>query len=132
LAPNDTCHGYHYLAHRLCAREYPPLKVNELNVIEEPVESVLPTSSKPTYFDGIKISIYPNPVSTTLNIRLFGANVCKKVTITDVSGAVVQSAILKSEHTSLLAFDVNDLKPGFYIVVVETDKGRFVDRFSKF
>jgi hypothetical protein len=112
-------------------QEVSSLKINVLNIIEEPQESVLPTSSITSPLDGMEIRLYPNPASVTLNIRLFGANGFKKITITDVSGAEIQSAIGNSDNSTYYIFDVNSLKTGFYIIIVETEKGRIVNRFCK-
>lgn len=68
------------------------------------------------------INIYPNPVSSVLNIEGINEG---QVTITDVMGQTVYSSSVKSE------IDVRNFRTGIYFITVENDKQQKMLKFIK-
>ena len=75
-------------------------------------------------FTNAEISIYPNPVTHTLNISMLEAS-GKDYLIYNAVGQV----ILKGMYNESL--DVSNLSNGVYILQINTDKEQFRKRFIK-
>lgn len=88
--------------------------------------SVLPTSIQefgdPTFFD-----IFPNPVSTLLNITLLN-NHYGTYTIYDAFGKMIQKTPLREINTQM---DVSPLAKGVYYIEVVTETQKGVKKFVK-
>ncbi len=85
---------------------------------------LLPETSLPAdYSRDPAIKLYPNPADDLLNIESTGR--INMLTILDVSG----SLHMKSGRRS--AVDVSDLKPGIYILKVNTTNGTHIRKFIK-
>ncbi|MGM0480147.1 MAG: T9SS type A sorting domain-containing protein [Bacteroidota bacterium] len=69
-----------------------------------------------------EIAIYPNPVSTVLNIDGIDEGL---VTITDVMGQTVYSSRIKNQ------INVNDFRTGIYFITVENDGQQSMLKFIK-
>jgi len=74
----------------------------------------------------IEISIYPNPVSETLQIQSEGI---KSFTLTDISGRVLQQkSMSKTSHAIL---NLHNLPKGMYVIQVETTRGVHTEKIVK-
>lgn len=74
----------------------------------------------------IEISIYPNPVSETLQIQSEGI---KSFTLTDISGRVLQyKAKLNTSNETL---NLQHLPKGMYVLQVETTRGVHTEKIMK-
>lgn len=81
-------------------------------------------------FSGSDMSIYPNPVNDLLYLNLGVAGESSQVRIFDVSGQEVARQPLsnkQSQHTIL----TGQLRPGTYIIRVDTDRETLTQRFVK-
>jgi hypothetical protein len=76
--------------------------------------------------NNIEISIYPNPVSETLQIQSEGL---KSIVLTDVSGRVLQQKIMS--NTSHAILNVHNLPKGMYVLQVETTRGVHTEKIVK-
>ena len=75
--------------------------------------------------DGFEM--YPNPVNDVLKLK--SDALIKRVLITDLIGK--QMEIIKSADSELLSVDVSTLKPGAYVIKVETDNDVRTGKFIK-
>ena len=81
----------------------------------------------PDDYIGASLEIYPNPVSTELNIKTTNGNV-SRVTIVDVLGQIVYRQIFAS---SALSIDVSAFVPGIYVLEAETASGIITRKFIR-
>ena len=72
------------------------------------------------------LSIYPNPVTTMLNISNTNNVEIKNISVTDINGRVV-----KNETGSLTQINVSDLNAGVYFVTIEAAEGKTTKKFIK-
>jgi hypothetical protein len=70
--------------------------------------------------------VYPNPVRDQLKIRLKQGAMIRSVKIATTSGMVVQTIIRDEKE-----IDVSGLHAGMYILSVDTNKGRIIEKFIK-
>lgn len=77
------------------------------------------------YLNDSAVSVYPNPVSTKLNIKLSPYINLKSISIYNSMGQLVQVDSNPSE-----TIDVSGLKTGSYVIKITSDKGRMIS--SKF
>lgn len=70
--------------------------------------------------------VYPNPVSSILNVQFASADI-HTICITDVQGKVV----LSKAYTSSESINVDDLDKGFYILTGYSDEGSVFTKFCK-
>jgi hypothetical protein len=77
-----------------------------------------------TNFEFKKISLYPNPTNSVLNIQTLEQ--IKTVTITDISGRVSSFKALDTK-----TIDVSSLPNGIYFVAIQTDNGTVREKFIK-
>lgn len=73
----------------------------------------------------MRFSIYPNPVSETLQIKLSEVTPIRSVTILKLNGQKVK------EENNVSSIDVRDLPKGLYLVQVTTDKDISTQKFIK-
>lgn len=72
-------------------------------------------------------SIYPNPASNVLNVRSFNT-VADAVVLRDVAGKVVLNKNLTNSNES---FDISNLKPGIYLVQIQTGNNLLTQKLVK-
>jgi hypothetical protein len=77
-------------------------------------------------FANEKISIYPNPASTILNIKLIDNSSIDHLTISDLSGKKIIEQ--KSNQTFI---NVEGLAQGIYVLEVVSDGNKNVSKFVK-
>ncbi|WP_165822235.1 T9SS type A sorting domain-containing protein [Hymenobacter edaphi] len=75
----------------------------------------------------LEVSMYPNPVTDKLNVRVSGASSAATVQVTDLMGRVVLNGKLGLDG----AFDVTRLKAGTYIVTVSSDGEKVSQKIVK-
>jgi hypothetical protein len=64
-----------------------------------------------------KIEVYPNPVIKTLNIRVDGSIIIRKITLYNILGQTITPKIITNK------IDVNNCHSGLYFLKIETDQG---------
>lgn len=75
------------------------------------------------------VSIAPNPVSNMLNLTIGTTAVITKYSIIDATGKVLQSK--KVNFTTAANLDVSTLPNGLYLLVVESNSGKAIQKFIK-
>lgn len=78
------------------------------------------TGTEPTWADAL--SVYPNPVSSTLTVELPVTETLDAVSLKAISGATVVQPGIKA-HQKTLTLDVSQLPKGLYLLQVETASG---------
>jgi hypothetical protein len=68
-----------------------------------------------------QFGVYPNPAAGFVTIRLPEASGDKEITITDISGKVIQSKVISGAASLKQTFSLQDTAPGNYIIKVVTD-----------
>lgn len=72
---------------------------------------------------GAQLSLYPNPSNSVVNI-LLESNLIRSITLLDIYGKTVwQQSFTKQTLSSETQINVSELKNGWYILRVETEKG---------
>lgn len=84
------------------------------------------TNLKVASFETAKISIFPNPSSSILNVQLINNEEVNKITITDLSGRKVKEE--KGNHTKI---NIENLPSGIYIMDVYTGNSKVSNKFIK-
>jgi hypothetical protein len=83
-------------------------------------------------FDKTSFSLYPNPVHSTLNIRLSQLATNSTISITDVLGQeILKLNIDTRTNADNMKINMSDLPNGMYFVVVENNAKQIVKRFIK-
>ncbi|CAG0998020.1 Thermophilic serine proteinase [Flavobacteriales bacterium] len=76
-----------------------------------------------------RISVFPNPANTVLNIQLNGTTSgSKQIELSSLEGKILLTAFTK-ENTSVL--DIADLAKGLYVLKVKTEDDTFVRKIIK-
>lgn len=75
------------------------------------------------------ITVYPNPVEDILNVKLKDSRVTM-VSITDLSGRAIKT-VLTNNPKNDFSVTVSDLSAGNYLIIIDTDKGKFSKKFIK-
>lgn len=75
------------------------------------------------------VTIYPNPVVDIVNVISKNSKI-NLVSIVDLSGKAIKT-ILTSDNKTELSINVTELNAGNYILIIDTDKGRFSKKFIK-
>jgi hypothetical protein len=73
---------------------------------------------------GNAVTIFPNPVSNTLQIEIINGIAVERVTVYSIVGERLQS-------TWVTSIDFSDLSPGVYFVEVLTDRGNIIKKIIK-
>ncbi|MFW5793688.1 MAG: T9SS type A sorting domain-containing protein [Bacteroidota bacterium] len=73
------------------------------------------------------ISVYPNPFKNILNIELKDID-AEKIQIININGSVVFESNAVQEN---IVINLSELKQGFYILTIFTDKGRIKNKLIK-
>lgn len=88
--------------------------------IERKFNVLAVTGTEPTWADAL--TIYPNPISTSLTVELPQGEYFETVSLSTVSGATLLEQNVKNRvHQTTL--DTRQLPSGFYVLKVETPKG---------
>jgi hypothetical protein len=74
-----------------------------------------------------QISLFPNPTTGVLNIEQVTARLVE-INITDLSGKKILSSELNTLHSTI---DLNDLKPGTYLIEMTLNNTKRVERIVK-
>ncbi|MFC5269262.1 T9SS type A sorting domain-containing protein [Adhaeribacter terreus] len=77
----------------------------------------------------ISVSIYPNPTQNLLNIDLLENTQIVTAQLTDVTGKVILTHHFKASEAKKL--NLENLKPGIYLLKLETEKGQTVRKILK-
>jgi hypothetical protein len=79
--------------------------------------------------DNLLVSVYPNPFSSLINIKLNMPLIEKaKITIYDQKGSLIQEFNLKPYEQSEINWQTGALAPGNYILYVETSDRRIIKK----
>lgn len=71
--------------------------------------------------DDIQVSVFPNPTSDKLNIKLSGNNNPAKVILTNIAGQFVYSSTIMANQ-NLVGIDLSSQAPGLYILSIYNDE----------
>jgi hypothetical protein len=71
------------------------------------------------------ITVFPNPSSKTIFVKMPAGVVCESVTIYNVSGIIMQNDMTVSN--SDVSIDITKLASGFYILKVKTNSGTLLN-----
>jgi len=83
-------------------------------------------------FDVASFSLYPNPVSSSLTVRMSQLTSVASLTITDVLGQELHSIKIDTRKVSEeYKMDLSSIPNGIYFVVIESDAKQIVKRFVK-
>lgn len=109
------------------------LSSNSMRLADENNNSIV--SNINTLPSVLECNLYPNPVSTQLNVHIDGIENQKTtyLQIIDISGRVLNSSefrIIKEENQDMI-LDVQQLQNGFYIVSIQTENGVIKKSFLK-
>jgi len=74
-----------------------------------------------------QVSLYPNPASTFVNIKLEDIS-ASKATILDINGRILQFVIINDNNKTI---DISNLDTGIYFIQITTDKGIVSKKFVK-
>lgn len=88
-------------------------------------ESYVPTSVKK--LDKAQVSIYPNPASNDLTIKVADARI-ETIQVYNITGALVMN--VKNVQQGQATVDISSLQSGLYNVLVQTNKGNGTYKLS--
>lgn len=74
------------------------------------------------------ITVYPNPAIDEINVRSKAAKI-KQISIVDISGRSIKTVLSNQDND--MSINVSDLESGSYILIINTDKGRYNSKFIK-
>lgn len=77
-----------------------------------------------------KVRIFPNPATNVVNILGLENSLRAHITITDITGNVVQGHHWEIRNNSL-SIPIPTLVPGIYMVTVQSGEQRFQSKFYK-
>ncbi len=92
---------------------------------------------KQTYFNGIKLHLYPNPVKNKMQVEIATEVESENLSIEiiDLNGRIVYSNQVKHNHhlSQQIEMDVSNLKAGTYYISVygNNTTGRITKKFIK-
>lgn len=87
---------------------------------------ISPLSINETIASNTKISLFPNPTNSILNLKLPNDTIIDKVNITDITGKIIKE---QSQNTNSL--NVENLANGIYILQVFSGEEKFEAKFVK-
>lgn len=105
--------------------EYTVTVFNSLDFDEDSVQVIVdtnceeyvdPGTGEPLDFD---FSIYPNPASDVVNVKLAGSTALSRIYLYDITGKLIHSEIISNENMSVSTtrrIDVSHLHPGMYYI----------------
>lgn len=77
----------------------------------------------------IDIMVYPNPVTEVLNVKSKDSKV-SSISISDLSGKAVKTVLINDKKNNV-SINVSELSAGNYILIIDTEKGKFSKKFIK-
>lgn len=77
----------------------------------------------------VGVNVYPNPVVDILNVKTKKSKI-NLVSITDYAGRAVKT-VLSSDNKSEISVNVSELTSGNYILLIDTNEGKFSKKFIK-
>ncbi|TVZ56284.1 putative secreted protein (Por secretion system target) [Lutibacter sp. Hel_I_33_5] len=80
-------------------------------------------------FDIEKVSVYPNPTDTTINISLQNNSSIKKVEIFNLMGQ--KSLSKKIDNQSIINLDVSNFSKGIYLLKIQGEGREYLKKFVK-
>ncbi len=75
------------------------------------------------------IRLYPNPTTDFLNIEIYDINENVKIDIISQNGIIILTKDYKEGLNIIDKFDLKDLKPGWYIIKIQTDSEIKTNKF---
>jgi hypothetical protein len=76
-------------------------------------------------------ALYPNPANTILNVPMQGINGTVNMSVTAADGMVVHTYNNILSEGKTVQLNIADLKPGVYMLQINTGKEKLAKRFSK-
>jgi len=95
-----------------------------LPITTNTVTTTVTALGTPTFSQGNLFTIYPNPTSSQLNIKVSDNAVLKSILICNTLGQTVITA-------NSMVLDISPLCKGTYFITVETDKGKQTQKVIK-
>ncbi len=97
-----------------------------------PVTAPARLATDPATPEASVVSLYPNPVASQLNVRLsFPADAVRGTSIHDAAGRSLQVDGHRRAGDKQLQIDVSALKPGMYLLHLQSEEGEQVLKFVK-
>ncbi|MBR4715244.1 MAG: T9SS type A sorting domain-containing protein, partial [Bacteroidales bacterium] len=114
--------GYSVYVRALCEADAPGpwSQVQEFTTLEEHIGIDVA--------DGMNVSIYPNPTSSTTTIALSGVNGDVAITVVDMNGRVVMSDSMSCEGDCVKTMEVSGLAQGAYFVRINGENVNMVKK----
>ena len=114
--------GYSVYVHALCEADAPGpwSQVQEFTTLEGGIGIDVA--------DGMNVSIYPNPTSSTTTIALSGVNGDVAITVVDMNGRVVMSDSMSCEGDCVKTMEVSGLAQGAYFVRINGENVNMVKK----
>lgn len=78
----------------------------------------------------IKSELYPNPTRSILTFNTEVHNPIKNYTIIDYAGKILATNSIETVK-SKVSIDVSNFSEGFYILIIESEKGKIIKKFIK-
>ncbi len=76
-----------------------------------------------------QVHLYPNPAGHQVMIQMHGAAVLKQIYLVDALGRIVNTHYISNSST--FTMNIQDISPGIYSVMIETESGRIVKKLIK-
>ncbi len=83
---------------------------------EDDIDPIDPDEGEPLDFD---FTVFPNPASDYVNVRLSGSTALSRIYLYDITGKLIHSEIISNEYLSISTtrqIDVSMLHPGMYYI----------------
>lgn len=77
----------------------------------------------------VGLTIYPNPVTDIVNVESKDSKI-NLISVVDATGRAIKT-VLTSDKKSALSIDISELSAGNYILIIDTEKGRFNKKIIK-
>lgn len=77
-----------------------------------------------------ELLIYPNPTIGKLFVRFTSETNCRTIQIKSLEGKNLFSKVVDASGSNF-EFDISDIKPGIYLLTIETSKGRIIRKIVK-
>ena len=75
------------------------------------------------------VTMYPNPASDIINVRISGNSIIRKVKVYDASGKLLMAH--EGSNSNVYSFAISLLAGGFYMMAIETNTGNLSKGFVK-
>jgi hypothetical protein len=91
------------------------------------------TEIKTKKAENTKLTLYPNPAFSTINILYENASQINEVSIYNELGILVKQLKFEEQAIKTIAktIDMADLKEGFYFIITSTNNKSFINKFIK-